>query len=302
MSHIHTLKLHQLRLGELSPDEEGRLRAHLAECALCASRLQHQHTARAAFQRAPMPEALQPQPAWWERLRAWWLPAAALVPAALAAAFVLTPVGGGPGPWQPEAGVPAPESGPGSGPVAPVAPRPAPMAAPVATVPTDTPHPAPASPPSAPAVVEAAPSPAGGAAVEPPPAAADDGLRSKGVTPRLEAWVQAGDSARPLYVGESLGAGSRVQLRYDPRGRAFVTLAGRDSDGVVEVYGTVPAKGPGLTAAPFALTLDGSAGEQVFFALCTDARPDPEAVKAAVGHNPVRLDGALVATVVVRKE
>ena len=94
-----------------------------------------------------------------------------------------------------------------------------------------------------------------------------------------------------------------MQLRYDPQGRRYVTLAGRDSDGVVEVYGTVPANAAeGMVSAPFALTLDDSHGEQTFFALCTNTRPAAEEVVAAVKHNPVRLEGAVVATVVVRKD
>lgn len=297
MTHINTLKLHQLRLGELGAEEEGRLRTHLADCALCAARLRHQADTRTTFQRQPMPDALVPRPSWWERARSW-LPAAALVPALLAAAVVLR------GPAADPAAELAPvlatsppaESTPAAEATAPV-PVAAPEALPASAAPEARPAasaPAAPAPVAAPAVSDAAPAA--------PPAVADDGLRSKGSTPRLEAWVQSGDSARPLYLGEALGAGSKIQLRYDPRGRAFVTLAGRDSNGVVEVYGTVPAKGEGLTAAPFALTLDASAGEQAFFALCTDERPNPEAVKAAVGHNPVRLDGALVASVVVRKD
>jgi hypothetical protein len=113
--------------------------------------------------------------------------------------------------------------------------------------------------------------------------------------------VQAGASARPIYTGETLGSGERIQLRFDARGQAFVTLAGRDSNGLVEVYGTVAAGQSGLRAAPFALTLDGSAGEQVFFAVYTDERPSPEAVMTALRHNPVRMENAHVASVVVRK-
>lgn len=293
MSHIHTLKLHQLRLGELDAAEEGQLRKHLAGCALCASRLGHQVQARQQFQRMPMPEALEPRPSWWERLRAW-LPAAALVPAALAGAFVLRapdPVGG-----------PVPDdTPPAAAPLADAAP-----AAPLTVAPSASATSATvlrAAPRAVAEVPAATPAPSAPATSPPPPEApAAELTRTKGVTPRLEAWVQAGESARPLYLGETLGAGDRLQLRYDPRGRAFVTLAGRDSNGLVEVYGTMQAGGDGLTAAPFSLTLDGSAGEQAFFALCTDARPDPEAVRAAIAHNPVRMEGAVVASVVVRKD
>ncbi len=283
MNHIHTLKLHQLRLGELAPAEEGRLRAHLGECADCSARLRHQQALRQEFLRAPVPEALQPaarQAAPWWR----WLPVASLVPAALVAFIALRP----PSNPGPAGSIPTPP------------PRPASLAAEPAPVAASPAAPPPAAPTAAPAFT-ARPRPLPEAAS---PLVAPDGdvIRAKGLTPRLEAWVQAGDSARPLYTGEALAGGERVQLRFDARGRGFVTLGGRDSNGLVEVYGTVAAGESGLRAAPFSLTLDGSHGEQTFFALSTDERPDPEAVLAALRRNPVRMEGAHVASVVVRKD
>lgn len=277
MTHIHTLKLHQLRLGELAPAEEGRLRAHLAECADCSARLRHQQALRQEFLRSLVPEALQSgarraQP-WWR-----WIPFASLVPAAFAVFFVLR-ASSEPGP---PGSIPTPPPRPSSLPAEPAAPAapPSPAPAPVAEV----------------APVRSEP------AAEPPAAADGDVIRKKGHASRLEAWVQSGGSARPLYTGETLAAGERVQLRFDARGRGFVTLGGRDSNGLVEVYGTVPAGESGLRAAPFSLTLDGSHGEQTFFAISTDERPDPEAILAALRRNPVRMEGAHVASVVVRKD
>ena len=126
--------------------------------------------------------------------------------------------------------------------------------------------------------------------------------RTKGATPILEAWVQAGDSARPVYVGERVHAGTRVQLKYNAGHHRFVTLAGRDGTGTVEVYGTVPASGPGLAPAPFALTLDDSAGEQAFFAILTDTKPAPDDVVHALASEPVRMERGEIASVVLAKE
>jgi hypothetical protein len=81
-----------------------------------------------------------------------------------------------------------------------------------------------------------------------------------------------------------------------------VTLAGRDSNGLVEVYATIAAGSRGLQSAPFGLTLDDAAGEQTFFAVCSDTRPDPEEVTAALAKNPVRMEGAVVSSLVVRKD
>jgi hypothetical protein len=282
MNHIHTLKLHQLRLGELAPAEEGRLRAHLATCAQCTARLKHQQELRQEFLREPMPDALRPRRPLWERVRGW-LPGVALIPAAAAVALVLNvrPPGG------PEGPIPTPPPAPTEvAPPVPVAPPTAPTVAPAATIPEPVVAPRPPVAPKAGPEGDGAPT----------------GIRTKGRLPRLEAWVPTGESARPMYTGEAIGAGERVQLRFDARGRAFVTLAGRDTNGLVEVYGTLPGGDNGLRAAPFALTLDDTSGEQTFFALYTDERPEPESVIAALRHNPVRMEGADVASVVVRKD
>lgn len=293
MNHVNTLVLHQLRLGELDSAAETRVRAHLSECALCASRAAHQRAVRTEFQRMPMPAALEPRPSWWERARAW-LPVAALVPVALVAAFVVKT---GPATTP----MPSPHAAPPAA-LVESAPSPAPTAGPEGSGPS-----APAEPTAAPAAKPAAPAaklPAPSVTIPEVGAAAPDAdvTHTKGLTPRLEAWVQAGTSSRPLYLGETVGAGTKLQLRYDPRGRRFVTLAGRDSNGIVEVYGTIPGGEAGLTSAPFALTLDDSKGEQAFFAICTDERPTTDAVMSAVKHNPVRMNGAAVSSVVVRKD
>lgn len=135
--------------------------------------------------------------------------------------------------------------------------------------------------------------------LRPPP---DDGVRLKGAPPAIEAWVEVGGSARPVYTDERLAPGTRVQLRYDPGEHRFVTFAGRDVTGEVEVYGTINARGPGMTAAPFALTLDDLPGEQVFYAVLTDHRPDPESLTGALRAERPVLPGAQVATVVLHKE
>jgi hypothetical protein len=135
-----------------------------------------------------------------------------------------------------------------------------------------------------------------------PSAPAEDVVRIKGAHPVLEAWVQTGDSARPLYTGEAVRAGTRIQLKFDPGAHRFVTLAGRDGTGAVEVYGTLTAAGPGLATAPFALTLDATAGAQAFFAVLTDSRPDPAGVSRALRDDPAALREAEVASVVLAKE
>lgn len=232
MTHISTLRLHQLRLGELEPAARAPLEDHLASCALCAGRLGHQDAARAEFVRTPVPAAILPAPSFWERmgrLRAIFL----LVPVAIAAALVLR----------------------------------APLDEPTERTKGEAPL-----------------------------------VRAKGSAPVLEAWIQTGESARPVYSGERVGAGTRVQLKYDPGAHRFVTLAGRDARGTVEVYGTLPTNGPGLAAAPFALTLDDAAGDQEFYAVLTDTRPAPEEVVDALTGDVIRVEHGEIASVVLAKE
>lgn len=130
--------------------------------------------------------------------------------------------------------------------------------------------------------------------------------RVKGAGAALEAWIETGQSARPLYNGERVGPGTRVQLRFNPGGHRFVSLAGRDGRGTVEVYGTLPVTRDGLVNgglmnAPFALTLDDAPGPQVFYAVLTDTRPDSAELLGSLRRDPARIPGAEVTSVVVPK-
>ncbi|MCO4743670.1 MAG: hypothetical protein KC912_02705 [Proteobacteria bacterium] len=57
--HLSTLKLHQLRYGELSSDLERDARVHIAECDRCRARLGAQEQQRRAFEASPVPESIQ---------------------------------------------------------------------------------------------------------------------------------------------------------------------------------------------------------------------------------------------------
>jgi hypothetical protein len=59
MSHLSTLLLNQLRYGELDAAQEALAKAHLQECAKCASRLQAQESNRSAFVVEPLPPAIR---------------------------------------------------------------------------------------------------------------------------------------------------------------------------------------------------------------------------------------------------
>ncbi len=89
MGHISTLKLHQLRYGELSDADTQTLQAHLDACAQCTARLTAQSNHREAFALQPMPPALLQTAPWWQRGLAWLKKPLILAPIVAAAAALL---------------------------------------------------------------------------------------------------------------------------------------------------------------------------------------------------------------------
>ncbi|MCP4804452.1 MAG: hypothetical protein GY913_01645 [Proteobacteria bacterium] len=89
--HLSTLKLHQLRYGELDADDESAARAHLDGCEHCAAILANQENNRQAFVLEPVPKAIrelaeQPAPIpFWRR----WTVVGPML--ALAAVLLLIP-------------------------------------------------------------------------------------------------------------------------------------------------------------------------------------------------------------------
>lgn len=96
-------------------------------------------------------------------------------------------------------------------------------------------------------------------------------IGTKGALPDLEVWIAGESGPRPLGHGERVGAGDTVQLAFDPHDHRYVTLAGRDGTGTLEVYRTISTAGmTGLTTAPFSLVLDDAPGPQEFLVLGHD--------------------------------
>lgn len=68
-AHLSTLRLHQLRLGELEPAVARAAQDHVDGCSRCAARLRHQAQVRAEFVLRPLPDALRAPP---RRGTTWW--------------------------------------------------------------------------------------------------------------------------------------------------------------------------------------------------------------------------------------
>ena len=108
-------------------------------------------------------------------------------------------------------------------------------------------------------------------------------VRTKGADVGLEAWLDTEPAARALSDGDEVEPGDTIQLRYRDREGGWVSFAGMDGDGDVEVYGSLPAEAsPEWRNAPFALTLDDSPGPQRFYAVFTFERPSDRAVERAL--------------------
>lgn len=100
-----------------------------------------------------------------------------------------------------------------------------------------------------------------------PTAPTIENTRPKGQLPLMEVWIESASGPRIVRPGESLEAGDIVQPMVRGDGSAFVTLAGRDGTGAVELWGVVQPEATGLTPADFALTLDDAPGPQTFYAI-----------------------------------
>jgi len=112
----------------------------------------------------------------------------------------------------------------------------------------------------------------------------EDVVRIKGPARDFEAWLDTPQGPRPLGTDEILRAGDRIQVRFRRPTQPWVSLAGTDASGNIEVYGTWTADmhTPDWQLAPFALELDDSPGDQELVLLMTPKRLPEVAVRAAV--------------------
>ncbi len=128
-----------------------------------------------------------------------------------------------------------------------------------------------------------------------------DEIRLRGAVPPVEVWVDVGAGPRLLVEDEPLGAGDRVQLKFDAAGAAHAAIAGRDQTGAIEVYGAFPtARRRGLVEAPFALELDDVGGVQEFYVVLGDHPLDSATVVEAV-RDPTSTPFVEVVPTTVRK-
>ncbi|MEN0064010.1 MAG: hypothetical protein AAGA48_17795 [Myxococcota bacterium] len=137
-------------------------------------------------------------------------------------------------------------------------------------------------------------------ALRPP---ADDGIRMRGTAPSMEVWVATEAGPRQLREDDRLGAGDRVAIKYDALGASHVGFAGRDGNGLVEVYGVYEVPAEGLVNAPFGLELDSAPGAQELFVVTGDGQLDADRVKEAVVSDvSVHVDGVQVRRAVISKQ
>jgi hypothetical protein len=116
-----------------------------------------------------------------------------------------------------------------------------------------------------------------------PPLGAGDGDRPKGDVPDVEAWVDQDGGPVKITSDRQVHPGDRIQIRVRGPRERVVTVAGKDGAGRVAVYGTWTSDGDdGWEAAPFALELDDTPGDERFYAIFGDREFDERAVRAAI--------------------
>ncbi|MBW1880296.1 MAG: zf-HC2 domain-containing protein [Deltaproteobacteria bacterium] len=127
-------------------------------------------------------------------------------------------------------------------------------------------------------------------------------VRAKGGSGNFEAWLDTPAGPRPMSEDEILHAGDRIQVRFRRPTQPWVSLAGIDASGNIEVYGTWIADmdTPDWQLAPFALELDNSPGDQDLVLLMTPKRP-PDAVVRAVVNTGEALPGAELRSLLLEK-
>jgi len=224
--HPSSLVLHRLRYGELSSEESAPVRAHIDACPRCSAVLRAQENHRAAFELAPVPEAIKqattakPERP-WSRWLTWGVALAAAVLLAVIAVPMLNP---------------------------------------------------------------------------------DDGVRTKGGVGTFEVWRDTPEG--PVAIGESdvVYTGDRIQARLKRPSAPWVTLAGKDAGGAVEIYGTWAADMHSVDwqTAPFALELDDTPGDLALWLVFTETRPADAAVAAAIDGAPLP-GGAEIRTITLEK-
>lgn len=106
--------------------------------------------------------------------------------------------------------------------------------------------------------------------------------RLKGGAEPLEVWKATEAGSRPVRDDERLRAGDRIQVVFHPEGAPWITLAGRNPSGQIEVWRTLQPDGDVAQPAPFALTLDETPGFQEVFVIGTPWPPTRGEVAGAI--------------------
>jgi hypothetical protein len=125
--------------------------------------------------------------------------------------------------------------------------------------------------------------------------------RVKGAVASLEVFADRDGRSLPLAPGASVLPGDRLQIRFDPGPYPFATFAGRDATGEVEIYRSLAVQGSGFRAAPFALELDDTPGDQELFAIFSREAPTAASVRDLL-EGILSLRDAVVASIHLRKE
>jgi hypothetical protein len=112
-----------------------------------------------------------------------------------------------------------------------------------------------------------------------------DYVGTKGGALKLTVYAGGASGARPLADGEPVPASAALRFKVQTSAPCVLTLLSVDDSGQVSrIYGPAPASGE--ATLPGGAVLDGRAGRERFFAICS-----PEDLPAASLHESVRAAG-----------
>lgn len=124
----------------------------------------------------------------------------------------------------------------------------------------------------------------------------DDGIRTKGGTADFEVWLDTPEGPRSLREIGVAQSGDRIQVRFRRPRAPWVSLAGEDGTGSIEVYHSwrTDMDSAEWQVAPFALELDDAPGDQALYLVYSEDRPAPRAVREAIEHDSPAVEHVVI--------
>ena len=125
-----------------------------------------------------------------------------------------------------------------------------------------------------------------------PPGQKIDDTRAKGEVVASELYVQSGGKVEKFDPGRRYRAGDALQLVYSTSRPRWLTVIDAEQGGKAEVVyqGDGPLPAARRSRLDRSFVLDGAAPAERLYVVFTDGKPDPQAMLAAAGRDPARVE------------